>query len=212
MVFLAFISVALLCFEVALEHTPAQMQVLVVADFVIAGIFFVEWWIRFFTAPDRHTFVRRNWWELLAAIPINHYTTQFLRGLNILRVVRLIRLLRLIRFLVRFKILLDALARFAERTYLIYLCTLGAIIWVSGALGFHYMEAGHNPNVKSLFDSFWWSAVTLTTIGYGDIFPITVGGRVIAMGMMGLGVATISTITAFLAAAILRYHQPTERE
>jgi voltage-gated potassium channel len=203
MVLLALVSVFLLCFEVLSEHTPEQLRAFEVADTAICAVFLAEWCWRLAWASDRRTFVKKHWWELLAAIPFTTETTQALRGLNVLRVFRLIRLLRLIRFLVRFKILLNATARFAEHTYLVYLGTLGGIVVMSGALGFHYMEAGHNPNVKSLWDSFWWTIVTITTVGYGDIYPVTTGGRILAIALMMGGVATFSAITATIAAYLV---------
>lgn len=204
MALLSLISVLLLVFELVSDQNAEQMRVLELADALIAGIFFTEFWVRFYKAPQRAKFFKKHWWELLAAIPLTHETTQFLRSLNLLRVVRIIRLLRLIRFLVRLKILLDASQRLAKQSYLIYVFTVLAMILAGGTLGFHYMEVGQNPNVKTLFDSFWWTVVTLTTVGYGDIYPVTMGGRILAIFLMLGGVAVVSAITAFGAAAILR--------
>jgi voltage-gated potassium channel len=204
MIALAAVSVLLLCFEIVADQTPEQMAVLETVDALICAIFLGEFCVRFAKAPDRRVFVRRHWWELLAAIPINSYTTQLLRGVNLLRMVRLVRLLRLIRFVVRLKILLDNSARFAEKTYLVYVATLAAAVIAFGTLGFHYMEAGHNPNVKSLWDSFWWTIVTITTVGYGDIYPVTTGGRILAIFLMIGGITTFSASTAAIAAHLIR--------
>ena len=204
MVVLAFVSVCLLVFEIHAAHTPEQMQALEAADSAIAFIFLIDFCVRFIRAEHRAKFVRCHWWELLASIPINSLTTQALRALNLLRVFRLIRLLRLVRFLVRLKIILQASARFAEHTYLIYLSTLGGIVIMSGTFGFHYLEAGANPNVHSLWDSFWWTIVTITTVGYGDIYPVTTGGRILAIFLMLGGIATFSAITANIAAYLIQ--------
>ena len=203
MILLSLVSVFLLFFEILAEHTPQQSHALGIADICIASIFLFEFCVRLLRAPNRALFLRRHWWELLASIPISTEATQALRGLNLLRIVRLIRLLRLIRFLVRLKIILNASTRFAEQTYLIYICTLAGIIIMSGALGFHYMEAGVNPNVHSLWDSFWWTVVTITTVGYGDIYPVTTGGRIIAIFLMLGGIATLSAVTAVIAAYLV---------
>lgn len=204
MISLSLVSVLLLFFEVLATHTPQQNHVLELADVCIASIFLLEFCVRLVRSPNRLLFVRAHWWELLASIPITSSTTQVLRGLNLLRVFRLIRLLRLIRLVVRLKILLSASARLAEQTYLIYICTLASIVIISGALGFHYMEAGVNPNVHSLWDSFWWTIVTITTVGYGDIYPVTTGGRILAMFLMLGGIATFSAVTATISAHLIR--------
>ena len=65
------------------------------------------------------------------------------------------------------------------------------------------MEAGHNENVKSLWDSFWWTIVTITTVGYGDIYPVTTGGRILAIFLMLGGIATFSAATATIAAHLI---------
>lgn len=204
MIFFSIISIFLLVFEVVSEQTPHQTRVLEIADLTIACVFLFEFCLRLSRAPDRRKFWRGHWWELLASIPITSSTTQLLRGLNMLRIFRLLRLLRLVRFLARLRIILNASSRFAEQTYLIYIGTLAAIVVNSGALGFHYMEAGVNPNVHGLWDSFWWTVVTVTTVGYGDIYPVTNGGRILAICLMLGGIATVSTSTAFIAAHIVK--------
>lgn len=201
---LSLISVCLLVFEVLADHTPAQLRSLEVADVSIAFIFLADFVYNLVRAENRVIWLRGHWWELLAAIPINSTTTQMLRGLRLLRVLRLVRLLRLVRFMVRFRILLNKAVEFAEQTYLIYTATIGGVVLMSGALGFHYMEGGINPNVHSLWDSFWWTVVTLTTVGYGDIYPVTTGGRILAMVLMLGGIATISAVTGSIAAYFIK--------
>lgn len=203
MIALALVSVFLLFFEVLAEHTPAQTRSLEIADLSIASIFLGEFSFRLYHAPNRRLFWRKHWWELLASIPFTSETTQVLRAFNLLRLFRLMRLLRLIRFAVRFKILLDSSARFAQQTYLIYICTSLGVVILAGALGFHYMEAGVNPNVHGLWDCLWWTIVTITTVGYGDIYPVTTGGRVLAIFLMLGGIATMGAATAAITAYVI---------
>lgn len=203
MIALALVSVFLLFFEVLADHSPAQTRSLELADLTIAFIFLSEFSIRLYRAPQRVLFLRQHWWELLASIPFTSETTQILRAFNLLRLFRLMRLLRLIRFAVRFKILLENSARFAQQTYLVTICTLAGIVITAGALGFHYMEAKVNPNVHGLWDCFWWTIVTITTVGYGDIYPVTTGGRVLAIFLMLGGIATMGAATAAITAYVI---------
>jgi voltage-gated potassium channel len=55
---------------------------------------------------------------------------------------------------------------------------------MTGAVLFYFLEKGVNPHVTSFFDAIWWAMVTITTVGYGDIYPITMGGKIVAMVVM----------------------------
>ena len=92
-------------------------------------------------------------------------------------------------------------------TYLAYVAVLVGSVAVAGTLGFYFFEFGPNPNVRSLFDAFWWSMVTITTIGYGDVYPVTVGGRLFALFLMFTGIGLLSVSTAGFAAYLVRFDQ-----
>jgi voltage-gated potassium channel len=65
-------------------------------------------------------------------------------------------------------------------------------------------DVGDGRRIGSFFDALWWSVATVTTVGYGDIYPITVAGRIIAAFTMIVGVATLATVTARLAQFLMR--------
>lgn len=64
---------------------------------------------------------------------------------------------------------------------------------------FHYLEGGVNPNVNTHLDSIWWSFATATTVGYGDIIPVTAGGKILGIFLMLTGTGLFATFTAFFA-------------
>ena len=85
-----------------------------------------------------------------------------------------------------------------------YLVGLMFLIMFAGALAVHFLS----PHSFSSFgDALWWSATTVTTIGYGDVVPGTSGGRVIAVFVMFISVATVSFTTAVITATFVGYHQ-----
>jgi voltage-gated potassium channel len=200
-VLLALASVLLLVLEVVSDLKPHQRWLVERVDLAIAVIFLVEWLWRLKNAERKSAFLRSSWWELLAAIPITSDVTRALRGL------RLLRILRIVRLAVRFNILLGHLRKFGESTRLLAITTTVISIVVCGALGFHYFEFGLNPNVHTFWDSIWWSFMTITTVGYGDIYPHTTGGRIVAILLMVLGLGTFGVYAGVVGAWIVERHR-----
>ena len=82
---------------------------------------------------------------------------------------------------------------------LIYLALVGNGIMLLSAYGFYYFERGTNTQVESYGDALWWAICTVSTVGYGDIVPITGIGRMIGAGLIIFGVMFFLTWTAVLA-------------
>jgi voltage-gated potassium channel len=202
-VLLALLSVFLLFVEVTSNLTHEQERVLGYADVAIASLFLLEFSYRLKQSENKRKFFRHHGWELLASIPLTYDALQALRALQLLRLVRLIRLLRLIRFATRVKVLAEASKTMAKYRSLIVLTTIVAIIIFSAALAFHYFESGTNQNIHTLSDSIWWSVTTVTTVGYGDIYPVTSGGRGVAVLLMLVGIGTLGTYTGLIASYVI---------
>jgi voltage-gated potassium channel len=201
---LALVSVLLMVLEVAADLAPDDALFLDRVDLVIASIFLVEWLWRFARADDRRRFVRTSWWELLASIPITHDAAQALRALRLLRILRVLRLFRLVRLATRLRIIHDRSRRFTGDTQAVPLSVTAGVLVLGATLAFHSFEVETNPAVGSLFDSFWWSMCTVTTVGYGDIAPVTTGGRVVALFLMLFGVGVLAAYTALVASFLVR--------
>jgi voltage-gated potassium channel len=207
---LALISIGLLIYEITAELQPHQYWILDRVDIGIAFVFLLDFLWRWRKADDRARFFRKSWWELLAAIPLTYEATQALRGLRLLRLVQLVRLLRVARFAVRLKIVLDRVRVFGERTHLVTVTAVVFTIVMTGAAAFHYFEFGRNPNVHGFGDSVWWSIITVTTVGYGDIAPVTTAGRIVATLLLITGLGTFGTWAAAMAAWIVESRKADE--
>ena len=82
---------------------------------------------------------------------------------------------------------------------------LAALTWLSSAVAFTLAEGpGDGSRVASFFDSLWWSLTTMATVGYGDIYPVTGAGRLIAGFTMLVGISTFAVVTAKVAEALVR--------
>jgi len=77
-----------------------------------------------------------------------------------------------------------------------YVALTTAVIVTLGAIGIFTVEHGANPNITGIGDAFWWAIVTVTTVGYGDVSPMTVEGRLIAIVLMIVGIGFIGVFTA----------------
>lgn len=76
-------------------------------------------------------------------------------------------------------------------------------ILISGIL-FYAIEHGTNNSVQNIFDGIWWSVITLTTIGYGDVFPVTFGGRILGMALALIGIGLVALPTGILTSGFIR--------
>lgn len=89
--------------------------------------------------------------------------------------------------------------RFLKKEFLGRLTIMTFFMLLLGMFGFYAFETGHNTNIDSFGDSVWWTFVTLATVGYGDIYPITIGGRIIGVMLMIFGIGFLGMLTATIA-------------
>lgn len=178
------------------EGAPAS-EILDVADTVVCVAFLADFVISLRRAPSKRGYLLRwGWIDLLSSIPAVHV----LRWGRAFRVVRVIRFLRGVRatkivagFIVR---------RRAENTFLAA-TFVSLLLVILGSVFVLQFERGPDANIKSARDALWWAITTITTVGYGDRYPVTDEGRVVAALLMVAGVGLFGTFSGFVAAWFL---------
>jgi voltage-gated potassium channel len=121
------------------------------------------------------------------------------RPLRVLRIFILFRFLKLLRYTRSINQFVDVLAN--KRFELLTLLFLLVFVVFTGGIAIYVLEETHNPQINNLFDSLYWSLVTISTVGYGDISPVTHGGRIISMMIIVFGIAMISFATSVIVSA-----------
>lgn len=139
--------------------------------------------------------------DLLAIAP--YYITALLglQPVRLLALFRLLRILKLTRYLKAARRFTQALSQTKEEL-LIFFAASAIIIFLS-AVGIYHFEHEAQPGAfKTFFDALWWSVVTLTTVGYGDLYPITVGGRLFTFVVLLTGLGLIAVPTGIIASSL----------
>lgn len=139
----------------------------------VALLFLLEFSLRFWDAPSRLHYVRGHWIDLVTCIPL-------IGVLRVLRFARLLRFLRIASLIRAFLVGRDAgtEGRGTRAGWLIAPTLL--IFWAASAYGFWLVEHGVNPAIKNFGDALYLSFLTATTLGYGEVRPVTSDGRIIA--------------------------------
>ena len=166
-------------------------------------IFTIEYLLRILVTDKKLKFIF-SFYGMIDIIAILPFYISFGLDLRSVRVFRLLRLFRVAKFaryspsINRFGI---AIKMVKYDLILFFTATL-MLLFVSG-VGIYYFENPAQPEeFKSIFHSLWWSVITLTTVGYGDIYPITIGGRVFTFFILMIGLGVVAIPTGLFASAL----------
>lgn len=172
---------------------------------VLSAVFLVEFGARCWDAPSRLHYARAHWIDLVTCIP----------AVGPLRALRLVRLLGLVRLAVRIRALDLARHRTSQTVGVWMLAPTLVLLWFGAAEGFWLTEHGRNPAVSTFADALYLALMTATTVGYGDVRPITPEGRLLAGVLVFVGLGLLGFASSRLALFWLRSERETahlERE
>ena len=199
---LIILSLIAFAVETIPDITPSLREFLSWFEIFTIGVFTIEYFIRIYISKpsSKYIFSFFGLIDLVSILPF------YLSGLD-LRTVKTLRLLRLFRIL-KLATYSSAMRRY-HRAFIIAkeeLILFGAaavIILFLASVGIYHFENPAQPeNFSSVFDSMWWAMATLTTVGYGDVYPITLGGRVFTFFVLAVGLGVVAVPTGLIASAL----------
>ena len=196
---LVVVSVALLT-ALALDlllPLPREISRLIhLIDTIICGMLLTDFLWRFAHARSKLRFMRWGWLDLIASIP----AIEALRWGRLFRVIRVIRLLMALR---SYRLLLLEFVHKRRQAGLASALVLTFFVVTFASIGMLLVETSPESNIKTAGDALWWSMVSITTIGYGDRYPVTDLGRVIASVLMFSGIGLFGTLSGVAASFFL---------
>ena len=183
---------------------PKQVSdLLQTLDTLVCVLLLVDFCVRFYTAESKLAFLKWGWIDLIASIP----NLPILRVGRLVRILRIIRLLRAIRathvvtsVLLKNKLQNGIASVILTAFLLVMFCSLGILICE---------QQSPDANIKTAGDAIWWSVTTISTVGYGDKYPVTAEGRIVAMVLMISGMGLFGVFSGLSASFFLGSRQQT---
>ncbi|HXZ05387.1 MAG TPA: ion transporter [Ktedonobacteraceae bacterium] len=166
-------------------------------EYALCLIFLLDFFRSLHLAPDkgRYFFRSGGWLDLLGSIPISAFA--------IFRVARLFRIVRLLRRMSGGELRRMFTGRLAQNTLLFTLVIALLLVFTIAWLVLMAEQGAPNANIKTYHDAVWWAFVTITTVGYGDYYPVTGWGQSFAVILMFFGLGIIGVLSSYLSSTFI---------
>lgn len=200
---LIFFSIISFCIKTIPDLSASLRGLLEHIETITIAIFTLEYLLRLYFAKNRLRFIFSFYGlvDLLAIVPFYFAGEVDLRSIRVLRLLRLFILLKIFRYnkaIHRFRVAFTLI----REELIVFLTTCLFLIFIA-SVGIYYFERPVQPDAfASIFHAMWWAVITLTTVGYGDIYPVTVGGRLFTFVMLMIGLGVISVPAGLIAGAL----------
>ena len=174
-------------------------------NFFCVAVFTIEYLFRIFLSEKKLSFIFSFYGiiDLLAILPFYVTSGVDLRSIRVFRIFRLFRVFKIFRYNQAIRRFNKALILIKEELIL-FLFVAILLLYIS-SVGIYYFENSVQPEAfKSVFHCLWWSIITLTTVGYGDVYPISVGGKIFTSIMVLIGLGIVAVPTGLIASALTR--------
>ena len=194
-----------------LPVSPQEQQLLLLYDNVVCGVFLLDFAFNLAgSKPKRAYFISgRGWLDLLGSIP-SLGILQITALLRLARLSRLTRITRLLRGQGGKDLVKDVLANRSQYATFITILLAGTVLTVASLLVLEFESRSPDANITTGGDAIWWGLVTITTVGYGDFFPVTTLGRITGLFVMVAGIGIIGALASILASLLVSPVTPDE--
>ncbi|MCX7547894.1 ion transporter [Xanthomarina sp. F1114] len=202
---LILISIVTFTLETTPDLEPKTRFILYLIEVFCVVIFTVEYILRIYVSDKKLKFIFSFYGliDLFAILPFYLSFGVDLRSLRALRLLRLLRVFKLVRYNRALNHFTNAIKSAKEEILLFLFITL--ILIYFSAVGIYYFENEAQPeHFASILDSLWWAIVTLTTVGYGDVYPITAGGKIFTFFILLIGLGIVAIPTGIISSALTK--------
>lgn len=195
---LTVISLIVVLIDIFFPLSAEQKQFIYVFDLVVVLILAIDFTFRVRRSAKKSRYIMNHWYEIPAMLPLVLYASADASTIagQVLEQFRVIAFFRLVR--------LYYILTLIQGSRFVLLSAFSIITIVFGALGVYLSESGDaSANIKTLPDAFWWAVETVSTVGYGDVYPITAEGKIIGSFVMFAGIGILATFITALGSKLI---------
>jgi voltage-gated potassium channel len=207
--YLVLTDIILITLVLFLRVSSQVYSIIVYLDLIICIILFSDFIVRFRKCDNKKIFLRNNMLDILGMIPLIFIAPTVSQASSIIRYFRIFGLLRIFGL---FKNELTRIDTFFRETQLDYGIITLLLILITGTVIFYFLEVGVNPHINNFYDALWFVIISMTTVGYGDISPVTAGGRIVAVIIIISGIIFFGFFTASITLYLTKKFEEKEEK
>ncbi|MBL4828782.1 MAG: ion transporter [Aliivibrio sp.] len=191
--FLSFISLIIISILLFAPINAESHQLLIGIDTLICSVFLFQLFLDLARSSNRVEYIKTHWIDFFASLPV----------IEIFRYARIFQIFRLIRILRSSKVILHQLKTYRRETTLASIFLIMVILITVGSGLMLMIESQHpDANIKDGGDALWWAFVTISTVGYGDHYPVSSSGKLLASVIIICGVGMFGMISGLISSVI----------